>query len=446
MASVSSLFRFVALSTAVHADAVQCGVEDQHNVARRILQDEEQLTEAETELSVLLERQQRSHVVNRVVSSSKLERERAARSLLQDEQQRGHFKSTQRKRIQSSLDADEKRTPTHLADRQGEYVDARQMDLKQLLSRAQYAVSAEEYEEGKNVRLLDADRGEIPGDSVDKRVLLQKEKIRLLEQNSIKSKLLKLERRKSCMSNVNAVELGRKYIENFRFSDCVESLWDRSGSAAVVDHTNLDLLLSRATHRSSGRVADAVTALVSSDLDTESDPKQLYGCLLYSSNFEAPSNHDTAAVQMLQDFGGTTLAEYYRRKVGEVEVAAPVEVCSTLESVLSDVEHCALPHTFPFTRQFCGLDVAASLLPPARQILTPRFSYASTEELNSLVDVQCKIQELFIDALINDAELVRTSFPSDAPSRDVVAADARLSLAAGTPGRQQHGWITLSST
>ncbi|EAN82114.1 hypothetical protein TcCL_Unassigned01224 [Trypanosoma cruzi] len=439
MGEAFELLRFAALSSAVHADAVECLVDDTRSVLSRIAMDTERLEALEEQLAGLLEEQRRIHAVRDVLSRS-----RSTRSTT--EPTKSGKKPTE---IRSKLDT---RSPG--ASPPG----ASRLGTENVLRFASRAVPEEEVptmsraprrEHVATMEMLIDDLREekaTEGEKcIDETVERVKSEIRSLESMSVKTKLRELEAFKRRIKDLDANAVIERYVEPFRFGDEVERLWDAPD--AILNNTNMDLFISRACQRFSGRYEDALGAISDFSAYEDGDAAQVFGSLMYLEALTSSSNYDAAAVRTLQGLSKDSLLEYYREKRRAATVSTTVRR-SRVETVLGPEEFGFLPEDWWSSR---ALFIPAGIqLPSARHILTARFSFADAHELNTLQSVRVDFQRSVLDAFIRMPKALaelreQIEFQSrHDEERDVSASLLRLLVENEKGGGGGDIWTTIA--
>ncbi|KEG08118.1 hypothetical protein DQ04_07971010 [Trypanosoma grayi] len=396
MAEALELLRFMALSAAVHADAVQCLVDDTRSVLSQMALDQERLDTLEGQLSTLLEEQRRLHAMRDVVSRS--------RSLRRGEDMlpKGGGGSNKRKCQAAASVVRSKSGSAEVPPRATTL-----SNIEDVLRFASSAVPEEDVpfsETGRHggvvgIAASSAEKraeecGTVEGHSIDEEVERVKSEIRLLEGMSIKAKLRELEALKQAVKDIDVNSIAERHVGKFRFPHEVEALWD---TKQVVNRTNIDLFIARACQRLSSRYEDALDAIADFPMCERSDTTRVLGSALYAEALTSAHNYDAAAVQALQNLARESLVLFYRAKRRHATVGAAVRP-RRADTVLGPAESGFLPRDW-WSAQVLRPPVDVHL-PPARHILTARFSFVDAEELKSLETLRVEFQREVLDAFI----------------------------------------------
>lgn len=490
------LLRFVALSTSVHADAVQAAADATEAALLQMRSDEETLNYLDLRLQGLLKDQRRLHEMHEAIARSK-EARRQTDSLLREQQRRLEAEQDRAyglsgKCIQSSRRPQMQRSKGYNVTASCDDEDG---DANELGSAS------------GSLAQRDAERAV---GSIDAEVERTKRLVAETNRTSIRAKLLELETLKGRVRNVDGKALAKELVVGFRFPPEVEELWggreesaeevgsggekSRAGSTAaasrasaahpkrstrrlcseseetnaelprchsVVNHTNIDLLLARATQRFTGRYKDALEVLTRTAMDSNCSPQQAFGSLLYADYLDAADgNPDASAVQALQAFGRSTLADHYTEKCSRAVVDQRIsDECLTgsgantagpSPSVLSAYEFCALPTKWTATAALTALP-EDELLPPARHVLTERFSFSDVKELRSLEKLRVDIQRQLVKDVVHDKPLLDDMLSARARAcgcvsskKDRFVAEARMAVASAAVPGKPHAWPTVA--
>ncbi|ORC93602.1 uncharacterized protein TM35_000014790 [Trypanosoma theileri] len=422
MGEALELFRFIALSSSVHADALQCLVDDTQEALSQMTLDVERLDDLEMSLSTLLKEQQHLHAMRDVVRRSKTAREEDKFFMSSANQSKSRPKAgIQNSKSKSQLSALSNiegvlRFASSALDREDLGVSLKEQRKRENTKKI-YAEKKEDEdflqknaEEGENTEVL---QGEI---NVDEAVEKVKSEIRLLETMSIKSKLRELETLKQQIRDVDGNAIMKRYVESFRFPTEVEQLWRNEDF--VINGSNVDLFIARACGRLVGRYEDSLSVIdkvgsggvLSRDRglyrdrdnyrDGEEDEdfgRQVLGALLYATALTGPNNPDAAAVVALQYL-------QFFHSVDSLHALLQCPVVGLLregrgvETVLAETEYGVLPTEWRATGVLCTPEDMH--LPSARHILTPRFSFSDAEELKALQTLRVDFQRELLDAFI----------------------------------------------
>ncbi|KAG5493950.1 hypothetical protein JKF63_01782 [Porcisia hertigi] len=476
--SAVDLLRFLTLSVAVHADAICCAVDDNEVALVESSTNDEHLETLENELVVLLDRQRRVHAARSMIALSQNERHRGI------ELRRRPQPLTQQygdKRIQTS------RTPSHKSVSMMLGTDRRTTE-RPFSNTGTDEIGAVDEATAASTRGLStaasstAPRTEPEAESVDAQVERLKANIMHLDRYSLRGKLLQIKKQKKAIKEIDLEDLVAKVIDTFEFPASVRALWSSEspprsdcsrgfscaekagtsrsrvhprdmslaqhaiGQGGLVNHTNIDLLLTRACQRLSGRAADALRALSSTNVSDESAPAHLLGCVVYAGEFDSSESTDLAAVQQLQTMPRNTLSRLYAQclRTSVFEADLDERCFGARGTVLAAQDFNALPTDWA-TAQSLSRVPLDEILPPAQHLLTPRFSFADVAELKRLqakrVELQEKIVRFLVDGQEKEAELLQGIAGS---GQDRVAAAARLALAeVASPSTSPHTWRTL---
>lgn len=480
------LLKFVALSVAVHADAVEAATDATQSALLQMRAEEETLNHLDRRLQGLLKEQRRLHAIRNAIAQSQ-EGRRRTDTLLREQQKRldeeaDRARGSNWKRIQSSCGSGSG-SGANPRRRQGEEPEG--------------SVATED--------TASLEQREREASTLDLEVERTRRLVSKLSQQSVRAKLLQLETLKQQVREIDGRALMEEMVVGFRFPEEVEALWcggsavERSAAAnvspeagkqkqqptstrrskptpppspaarkvvAVVDHTNVDLLLARATQRLTGRYKDVLALLTNTAMDKGQRPQQVFSSLLYADYLDAvDGNPDAAAVQVLQSFSRATLAEHYSRKCHDAVVDERIaEAClageqrhaghaSLPSSVLSPFDFCALPTHWASTAALT--DIAEDeLLPPARHVLTRRFSFSDAKEMKDVERLRVDVQRLLVQDLMRDDALlddVLSTAHGGRPTgglskKERFVAEARLSFANSAAPARPHAWPTVVST
>ncbi|CBZ30321.1 conserved hypothetical protein [Leishmania mexicana MHOM/GT/2001/U1103] len=476
--SAVDLLRFLALSLAVHADAVCCAVDDVEAAIVELSTNDEHLDILENELAGLLDRQRRLHVTRSMIAFSQDERRRGMelrRSVQASTQQYGN------KRIQTS------RTPSNRSAslmggtprRPGERLS---VDLFPGEPEQEYGASAVSTRGLSTATSSTAPCAGSEADSVDAQVERLKARIMHLDRYSLRGKLLHLEKQKNAVKEIDLENLVARVVDPFEFPASVRALWcgaassrstgsqtsscapftaashrsarsgdvtlaqHATGKGSVVNHTNIDLLLARACQRLSGRAADALEALASTNVSEASAAAHLLGCMVYAAELDSSGSTDLAAVQELQRMPRDTLSHLYDQCVRNSVCEAKLDgrCFGVRGTVLGAQDFNALPAEWATSQSLSHVPLD-EILPPVRHLLSPRFSFADVAELKQLQERRVALQEKLVKLLVEgpekEAELLQDIAGSP---RDRAAAAARLAVAEMTPvSTSVHAWKTM---
>ncbi|KAG5467856.1 hypothetical protein LSCM4_00942 [Leishmania orientalis] len=472
------LLRFLALSLAVHADAICCGVDDVEAAIVESSTNDETLDALENELNVLLDRQRRLHATRSIIA---LSREERRRGLELRQSWRPSTQSHGGKRIQTS------RAPSNAS------VPLGRSRGDQSRERLPTDVSPEDLEEECEETVLST-RGlstaassaspcaESEADSVDAQVERLKARIKYLDRYSLRGKLLHLETLKKAVKEIDLEDLVVSLVDSFEFPASVRALWcsassphsgnscasscathskasrgrtrfgdaslpqHAAGLGAVVNHTNIDLLLARACQRLTGRVSDALEALTSAGVSEDSAAAHVLGCVVYAAELDSSGSTDLAAVQQLQRMPRDALSRLYDQCVRNsvCETKLDDRCFGARGTVLTAQDFNAVPPDWAAAQALSRVPLDA-ILPPARHLLAPRFSFADVAELKRLqsrrVELQEKIVRFLVGGPVKDREALQCV--SDSPL-DCAAAATRLAVADVTPASlSTHAWKTM---
>ncbi|KAH8607383.1 hypothetical protein ERJ75_001414300 [Trypanosoma vivax] len=455
--------RFLALSVSVHADALQCLVDDTRRALSQMTRDNERLEALEAQLCFLLPKQQRIHKMLEVVNRAKRERSLeniavssactkvsgASRRVSGAGSHRTKSVSVPLSRSSASVVGDGDRS-TAQGSRDVLHFASSALDedsIPKLRSRKSCADSADVLVSPvESVRCERASNEEkIMSEercTIDDEVARLKAEITRVEGLSVEAKLRELETLKRRAREVDVDALVKHYVRSFRFSEDVENLW--SGDSAL-DRTNIDLFVDSACQRFSRRYEDAFAAMSEFPLSMECAPSQVYGSMLYADALTSSRNYDAAAVQALQDSDRNFLVNFYR---GMQRLATVCSICQEREhnTVLGPEEFVFLPSDWPTSQLL--LPPGDVHLPPARHIYTPRFSFEDAREMKALqslrVDVQREAIEAFaqVPEILNDFELrySKASVEEHRNELDMVMAQIRLLGGGGA----NDNWTTIA--
>ncbi|KAG5468257.1 hypothetical protein LSCM1_02235 [Leishmania martiniquensis] len=471
------LLRFLALSLAVHADAVCCSVDDVEAAIVESSTNDELLDALENELVVLLDRQRRLHVTRSIIALSQEERRRGVQ-LRQSWQP--STPSHGGKRIQISVAPSSK--SVSLSGGKGSprerSLTGASTDYMEL-ERGATAVSARGL---STTASSPAPRAESEVDAVDAQVERLKARIAYLDRYSLRGKLVQLEAQKRAVKEIDMRDVVTKVVDSFEFPASVRALWcipasppsggSRAGSCApqakasrsrtrfgdatlpqlatglgaVVNHTNIDLLLSRACQRLTGRASDALRALASTSVSEKSAAPHVLGCMVYAAELDSSGSTDLASVQQLQMMPQDTLSRLFEACVrnGICEAKVDDRCFGARGTVLTAQDFNALPANWAAAQSLSRVPMA-EVLPPVRHLFTPRFTFADVAELRRLQARRVELQEKVVTSLVGRLAKEREALHGVPGSqRDCAAAAARLALVDATPEcGLTHAWKTM---
>ncbi|RNF14411.1 uncharacterized protein Tco025E_05853 [Trypanosoma conorhini] len=437
MGEAFEMLRFAALSSAVHADAVECLVDDTRSVVSRIAADAEQLDALEGHLAELLEEQRRLRAVCDVLSRSRTARGKTgpARPGEHPTQGRGTLETRSVEASPGVAAASSIGNVLRFAAKAGTEEDVR----TRTPSARRGLEATGEASVGSTQDAKDADGEE----TIDEQVERVESEVRLLDSMSVKTKLRELESLKRQVGDLNANAIMERYVGSFDFNCDVERLWNAKSD--ILNSANMDLFIARACQRFSGRCEDALNVISDFSTYEEGDAARVLGSLLYLEALTSLHNYDAAAVRTLQGLDEDAALSYYREKRRVATVGTTVRR-SRVETVLGPEEFVFLPEDW-WSSQLLVTPEAIQL-PPARHILTPRFSFAEAKELNTLQSMRVDFQRSVLDAIIRMpkalGELQEQTVlqPAQEEARDAGVALLRLLL-----GEEESGvgvWATVA--
>ncbi|KAH9577538.1 hypothetical protein LSM04_007875 [Trypanosoma melophagium] len=476
MGEALELLRFIALSSSVHADAVQCLVDDTQQVLSQMTLEEERLDSLEMQLSTLLKEQQRLNAMQDVVRRSKNSRESDKLFISSEHQKKlqrtAGTQVTKSKKQSSTLSNIE--GVLRFASSALEKEDVVILTGEQRKRGNTKKVSPEKKEDGDSINENRKEEGNTEviqtEETVDEAVERVKSEIRLLETMSIKSKLRELETLKQQIRDVDGNAIVKQYVGSFRFTREVEQLW--RSEDCVINGSNIDLFIARACGRLVGRYEDSLSVIdkVASDgvlsmdrdmyryrdsyRDREEDDKdfggRVFGALLYAAALTTPNNTDAAAVVALQSL-------QFLHSVDSLHAILQCPVMGVLregrgvETVLSQTEYGVLPADW---RSAGVLSTPEDIhLPPARHILTPRFSFADAEELKELQTLRVDFQRELLNTFVRMPKVLDELRQQDSVSRqeeerkeEDVERDVCVALVRLLKGKESSGsvWTTVA--
>nr|CCC90147.1 conserved hypothetical protein [Trypanosoma congolense IL3000] len=456
------LLKYLALSAAVHADAVQCLADDTNRSLLQMALDSDRLAELEAHLRDLLQKQRRLHAMRDVLNKSRRERNEdvvrreksgapcsslGSRGTSPMEPPgrivRGNSRPRDAKAAITAAVYSSRATATSVGDalrfagsavekddilRKGRNRRGNEpsvaVGLPNALSKKRVEIVVDRGNKAESVD-MEGEEEEVKetGRSVDEEVERVKAEIEKIEGMSVERKLRELEGLKQRVKEVDANSLVADIVGSFTFPAEVEELWQ---DECVLNSENVDNFISSASKRFTHRYEDALSAIIDFPLSEESEAVRVYGSALYGEALASPENYDAAAVQALEEMEGTSLSKYYRSKRCRATVSAPF-VSREVTTVLGPEEFVFLPTDWSAAQSL--LPPAEAHLPPVKHIITPRFSFADTKEMKALQSLRIDIQRAVANNLISICkifeEVVRPS-KSQRESIDYKAALIRL--------------------
>ncbi|CCW60612.1 unnamed protein product [Phytomonas sp. EM1] len=460
------LLRFVALSTSVHADAVQCAVDDLQKVVHQKHSEEALLKVYEKELNELSEQSKKLHVMHRLVTVSREERQKgkplraAGSEVSYGGSDKKHIQSTRRPK---GVHPDTRCRPKpRLARPTGEVTP-----FKPGADDSTPTIPAESESIAQTTLALDAQLAHL------------KQRMAELDAMSIHTKLTTLESLKRQASEVDAAAILQRHVSAFEFPPEVRRLWGEKAAASsfpaakptrqtpsirkknnlgdfapedsnpVVNLHTIDPLIDRACRRLNARYQHILDVLATSGETLEDDAQRLLEHLLYAEKLESPDNDDVAAVQTLQGLPLEAFTAHDARERSRFSAEAQLaERClGRPQTVLSRLSYCALPMAWETTRRLSETPLE-SFLPPARHILTPRFSFTNLSELNRLDRLRVHAQRLFLIPLLGNRQLVEDMLHHEGGAlpielKEKAILDVRAAIADAMASQEKPpAWIT----
>ncbi|RNF10356.1 hypothetical protein TraAM80_01716 [Trypanosoma rangeli] len=329
MSEAFEMLCFAALSSTVHADAVGCLLDDIHSVVFRIAADAEQLDALEGQLAGLLEEQRRLHAVRDVLSRSRTARSKAVPARPDKHPTRGgksemrNVDASPGRGSASSIAGNVLRFAANAKTEEDACTKTPSARRDRLVTGGTSLDSTQEVKDTNEE------------ETIDELVERVKSEIRVLDSMSVKTKLRELEFLKRQVKDLDANAVMKDYVEPFNFNKDVERLWDAKSN--ILNSANMDLFISQACQRFSGRCTDALNVIGDFSTYEEDDAARVLGSLLYIEALTSLYNYDAAAVRTLQGLAKDALLRYYREKRRVVTVDTTVRR-SRVETVLGSEE------------------------------------------------------------------------------------------------------------
>ncbi|CCW66568.1 unnamed protein product [Phytomonas sp. Hart1] len=417
---------FVALSTSVHADAVQCEVDDLRKVLHQMHSEEALLKAYEAKVSSLSEESQKLHVMDRLVSLSREERRKA--KPLRAEGLEPPYGGPAPKQIQSTKHPQ----PTHFSASPGGQPPRRPYRTgKATPGKAEGEVLSTSAIPAASGGRPEVELASIANTtlSLDTQLAQLQGRMEELDSMSIRTKLTTLESLKRQAKEVEVGDILHRQVASFRFPSEVSSLWKGGGAARklprqpaslanpneprdgphgpVINQGNIETFLERAACRLKERYQHLLHVLTECEETTEDDVSQLLEYFLYAQKLESADNYDITAAQVLEGLQNHTLEAHYAQTRSHFTADANLSkrCLAKPHTVLSYSSYCALPMVWEIMQELNSVPLE-SLLPPARHILTPRFSFTNLSELNKLDRLRVQIQRLLLAGLLSNRQLV----------------------------------------
>lgn len=248
------------------------------------------------------------------------------------------------------------------------------------------------------------------------------------KQSSVRHKLAQLESLKAACKDVDVRQCLLNSFSKFRFSSAAEAYFfggrgcdPQLASSTSVPSTkarerrrrlNVLAVLRGAARRLSLRYGDALDVLNTSlhlhhSISSAEDEDRLMYATDFSNKLTSPDNQTVAWATRLHQLQTNVLLEEYSRLCDQWRATMPVASRST--SLLNEEVHLALPQhwdtaemlrckttpastTLPSDEASSVLSAKPPLLPPAKHILTARFSASGVEELAELEALRMRVQ------------------------------------------------------
>lgn len=466
------LLRFLALSLNVHADAVACAVDDVEKTLVESSVNNEELLALEKDLQTLLERQRHLNAGRLLLSRAKAEREHDANARRSSLLKRPLFGEKAFQISRSTPLPSSDRVALSETSRSGAQVVGGKQRGERCTAQMEAGGTAPA-PRSPGVAECEADwaastSSAAPSDrrgvmdeasSVDEQVRIRQRRLAELDRFAVLQKVRRLEELKKKVCGVDIQRIVDHATAKFRMPDAVHRLWKNSKNPNseddLIDHTNIDLLLSRGCQRFTGRCIDALGALAGSSVTEESSPAHVLGCVIYAGEFDDRSSGEIGSVVELQTLGPEALSLHHRDLLSQATVEAPVapRCLGQRDTVLSPYEYCAIPQNWPSAVAVSNISLG-EVLPPTRHFLTPRFSFSDAAELRALQSARVRIQQSAVNRLFDrramESVLMLSRGADNAKPDDKGEAVAALRCALSNAASEmmplsQHSWKTVLS-
>lgn len=205
----------------------------------------------------------------------------------------------------------------------------------------------------------------------------------LAEKNSLETRLHELERAKLTLVKAN-IPAARASVEKFRFSPQVEACFYGEKGARVSPLTaeELGAAIDRTLRRMSSRFCAELEHII--DLGESDDPIKIHSAMRYMNAVLGP---EADFVLELGILAPDALIEHYNNFQKSHPCCAPITEPQTNSSNLSSVMYGFAPQTV-----VAEMSSPQRTLPPAKHILTDRFTFSTVKELQELQRLRCEYQ------------------------------------------------------
>eukprot|EP00796_Vickermania_ingenoplastis_P007256 gene7256-5103_t len=406
------LLQFLALSASVHADAMDCAVDELREVTMRLQREDNELQQCEAQLDQLLQDQQRLHSLQTLVAASRHERRRGEEALRGKGATAGYNVG-----CWSRAATVDETPPQH---RKAKIIPTPPPPLE---------------EEGP-----DSIAQQMA--ATDVAVERLRAELEELDRSSVRRRLRALERAKHRAAQVDVQAALLNSVRGFRYATAVEALWDPS---LALSEREVEAMQRRAARRLTGRYADALELLQESLDAAQGDNlslEKLRCCYAYAMVLTDASNRDAAAVEQLQAMASREdcSAEFSVHPLATQRTVPHTASLCTAPSVLSPYDFACLPAALPCMQELCETPSRA-LMPPTETINVPRFSFTDVAEHKALSTARVDLQRRVAEAVVDGFDLLH-GLPLSQRERTI--AEARLALS--RCGRDPNAWCTLVST
>lgn len=469
------LARFLAVCVSVHADALECAVDETANALSQMASEEGAMQDWESELRELTRRAERLRTMRAAIAHARHVRE-------YDHDTDSHTARTSSlSRPPPSCAASSSPSVTQRSSQhrpRPSLLTARQTMSAQAVARLarQAMVCESDDADSAAARTLDqrtpaslrpvssihdeaVEEGAAEWARVQSRISRLHAAISHMEQEGMKAKLRRLEAakarvRSSTSASASTSTSPERLVGAFRFASRVEQLWGSGGvrgsqpslpsstrqsaigeasESAMCSEAEVSRIMAQSCGRLVRRYRHALEAMAQTEWNEHSDATRVYTAMLYAHAMEDSFRQRRPNEEVCEDDegGGGVYAdvgeagfvhEMQQRRLDSVEgqTRAMAEVLAQYQcgagevgevtasrvghgaaaTVLSEYDFCALPADWAGARALTRIDPRI-LLPPARHLLTARFSFADVTELKQLqrrrVDVQRRLVHAALD-------------------------------------------------
>lgn len=472
--STLELLRFAALSACVHADALESHVDRVREAMSQMRAEDVALDELEKRLEVLTAKQKKIHALRDMVSASAKDRKLGEELLRQEEQKRlsrqKNVQSTKREAKTKSLPSSELKSKGERAAQASSPPPATTVTALDAKSAVRLACSAIVGEDGETntARPASSDRGgdaaEAGGDetdvSIDDQVEQLKQRILVADAASVRSRLAHVEQLKQSVKSIDGDRIIAERVNRFKYGAHVEQLFN----TGTVTESDLLASLADGMQRYIRRYQDALEVIAlqvanPAAFSSPSEAPQLFSCLCYATELCRDDNADVLDVLQLEKHLRPCAPEVdpaeweaalspclSGARAGVVCTSEPSRHCAGAlerESVLSLYDYCALPTDWPSTEALVGsASEQCCVLPPARHMLTPRFSFSDLGEMRELIRARVGVQRRILQMAISGDELVEDVMVG-CKVRERAVATARMAVGECNRDSAPFCWKTV---